>query len=57
MVIEMEAAFRRTLEAGWASPIDFHVEYLDFPEATGVQWIPELTELLRRSTAVDRSTS
>jgi PAS domain S-box-containing protein len=53
LVVETEAAFRRTVEVGLASPVDFHVEYLDFPETTGVPWTPELTDLLREK-YVDR---
>jgi PAS domain S-box-containing protein len=41
------------VEVGLASPVDFHVEYLDFPETTGVPWTPELTDLLRKK-YVDR---
>jgi PAS domain S-box-containing protein len=48
VVTEMEAVFRRTVEGGINSPVDFHVEYLDFPEAANVKWAPELTELLRK---------
>ena len=46
-VAELESAFRRTVEEGLASPVDFHVEYLDLPEATDAPYAPELTALLR----------
>ena len=47
-VAELETTFRRTVESGLASPVDFHVEYLDLPETTGAPYAPELTALLRR---------
>ena len=50
-VAELETTFRRTVESGLASPVDFHVEYLDFPEATGAPYAPELTALLRKKYA------
>lgn len=46
-VVEMEAAFRHAVAAGISSPVDFHVEYLDLPETTGVSWGPKLAELLQ----------
>ena len=46
-VIEMEAEFRRTVENGLGSPVDFQVDYLDLPDETGAKWTPQLTELLR----------
>jgi hypothetical protein len=51
VVTEMDAEFRRTVEAGFDAPVDFHVEYLDLPETTNVQWAPELTDLLRKKYA------
>ena len=50
-VAELETTFRRTVESGLASPVDFHVEYLDLPETTGAPWAPELTALLRKKYA------
>ena len=50
-VAELESTFRRTVESGLASPVDFHVEYLDLPETTGAPYAPELTALLRRKYA------
>ena len=50
-VAELETTFRRAVESGLASPVDFHVEYLDLPETTGAPYAPELTELLRKKYA------
>jgi len=46
-VAEMESSFRQTLENGLASPVDFHVEYLDLPDTSLPPYSPQLAELLR----------
>ena len=50
-VAELEASFRRAVENGLTSPVDFHVEYLDLPETKGVPHAPELAGLLRKKYA------
>jgi PAS domain S-box-containing protein len=47
----LESAFRETLEKSFEGPVDFHVEYLDLPDASNVPYGQRLTDLLREKYA------
>ncbi len=46
-VAPLETALRATLEKNFPGPVEFHVEYLDLPDASDVPYGKRLTELLR----------